>query len=159
MSLAGELIQSSHKEQLFKHLMSTLSIYRWIYNTKIEDAFPEIYRRSKKYYEVAQERMRKEAEQRRDELARREAERQIMDQVKKEKASKSKDEMYAEGLAEVKQLFDYQKSIIRDKYGTRWIKCIICSSIKQDWEFSVYGGDKNNENLGKCRECIRKGSE
>ena len=157
LSLAGEFIQSSHKEQFFKHLMSTLSLYRWIYNTRIEDAFPEIYKRSKKYYDVAQERMKKEAEKQRAEIARREEERQKEKLVKKEKNSKSKEEAYAEGLAEVEHLFEFQKRIIRDQFGNRWVKCKICGSIKQDVEFSVYGGDQNNENLGKCRDCIRKG--
>lgn len=157
LSSAGELIQNSQKEQIFNFLNLNKSIYRWLHNTRIEEAFSQIYKRSKAYYDAAQERMKREAEELKAGLAKREVERPKMEQAKMEKASKSKDEMYAEGLAEVKQLFDIQKSLIRDKYGTRWIKCIICDSIKQDWEFSVYGGDQNNENLGKCRECIRNG--
>ena len=61
---------------------------------------------------------------------------------------------YKTGYEEVKDLFNQQTHIIRDKYKNRWVKCEKCGTIKQDAEFATYGGD-NHVNLGICKECSR----
>ena len=53
---------------------------------------------------------------------------------------------------EVKNLFEQQTTIVRDRYKNRWVKCEICGEIKRDYDFLSYGGE-NHVNLGQCREC------
>ena len=64
-------------------------------------------------------------------------------------------EQYENGYQDVKEAFTQQADIIRDRYGTRWVKCEKCGTIKQDVEFVSYGG-RNHINLGLCRDCYRK---
>lgn len=64
-------------------------------------------------------------------------------------------ERYETGYKDVKDSFTQQTSIIRDRFGTRWVKCEKCGAIKQDVEFASYGG-RNHINLGVCSECCRK---
>ena len=45
---------------------------------------------------------------------------------------------------------------ICDKFGRRWVKCKYCGQIKQIEQMTSYGGP-HSLNLGKCRECSRKG--
>ena len=45
---------------------------------------------------------------------------------------------------------------ICDKFGRRWVKCEYCGQIKQIEQMTSYGGP-HSLNLGKCRECSRKG--
>lgn len=54
-----------------------------------------------------------------------------------------------------KSLKKHYGTIIRDRFGNRWVKCEICGIIKQDVEFASYGGT-NHINLGTCRECCRR---
>lgn len=65
LSEAAEIIQRSSKEAFFLYLMNNSSIFKWIYNPVIEKKYPIIYSRSEKYYHAAQERMKKQAEERR----------------------------------------------------------------------------------------------
>ena len=67
----------------------------------------------------------------------------------------SKKERYETGYEDVKELFVQQTKIIRDRYKTRWVKCEKCGAIKQDVEFTFYGGE-NHVNLGICKECSMK---
>ena len=73
---AADMIQMSQKDAVFNYLKTERSIYSWVYNPKISEAFPEIIKRSKAYYDAAQERMQKEREAaaKREEAARKRAE-------------------------------------------------------------------------------------
>lgn len=169
LSSASEMIQNSQKETIFKYLMNNRSIYRWIYNPRITDVFPKIIKRSKAYYDAAQARMKKEKEERKAkvEQMRREAEQMRKKLEEKEKAAAAerqkkadearyiKEHGYEIGLSDVKDKFTQQTSIIRDRFGKRWVKCKKCGAIKRDFEFPSYGGTEST-NLGTCRECYRK---
>ena len=169
LSDAAEMLQKSNKDDVFKYLMNQQSIYRWIYNPIITKAFPKIIKRSKAYYDAAQERMKKEAEERRikAEQARQEAEKRRKEREERQKAEAAERKRQAEerryikehgyeiGLSDVRDLFTQQDTIIRDRFGNRWVKCEKCGAIKQDHEFASYGGT-NHVNLGTCRDCSRK---
>lgn len=195
LSTAAVLLQTKRKDAVFQYLLKEHEIYRWIYNPIISEAYFQIMKRSKAYYEAAQARMKKEEAQRRADAIRRAEEekkraeeakkrfeeqariqsellkqraierqqlqqelekRQAEEKVRREaQAQRKKDEKYALGLSDVRELFTQQKSIIRDRFGNRWVKCEVCGAIKQDIEFSSYGG-MNHINLGTCRECSRK---
>lgn len=64
----------------------------------------------------------------------------------------SEEEKFEKGYDEVKNLFEQQTTIVRDRYKNRWVKCEICGEIKRDYDFLSYGGE-NHVNLGQCREC------
>ena len=64
-------------------------------------------------------------------------------------------ERYETGYNDVKDAFIQQTSIIRDRFGTRWVKCEKCGAIKQDVEYVSYGG-REHINLGLCRDCYKK---
>lgn len=46
---------------------------------------------------------------------------------------------------------------IYDRFGRRWLKCLVCGEIKPDSEMSIYGG-RDGMNNGTCRDCIRRQS-
>ena len=64
---------------------------------------------------------------------------------------------YMKRYNEVKGKFVQQETPIRDSSGRRWVQCEICHEIKEDSEFSSYGG-MNHVNLGKCSKCSRNSS-
>lgn len=64
LSSAGDVIYYSNKEQIFEYLMSETSIYRWIYNPKLERSFPVAIKRSKEYYNCEKLRIEEEERQR-----------------------------------------------------------------------------------------------
>ncbi len=194
LSDAGDMLQKSRKDDVFNYLMNNRSIYYWLYNSKISKAFPQIIKRSKAYYDSAQARIKKEAEERKAAAALREAEeRKQLEEFRKQAEKRSRlrqeqlqqniadfnrkqeeqekreaeenaleqekvrmaKEEYALGLSDVSDKFNQQNSIIRDCFGNRWVKCERCNAIKQDVEFTSYGGT-DHINLGTCRECSRK---
>lgn len=59
------------------------------------------------------------------------------------------------GYEEIKDRFTQQEERIVDSCGRRWIKCEQCGEIKQEHDFSSYGG-LGRVNLGICSECSRK---
>lgn len=65
-----------------------------------------------------------------------------------------REEQEQAGYLEVKDQFTGQDRVIRDSYGTRWIKCELCSQIKPDHEFSCYGGI-GRATIGTCTLCAR----
>jgi hypothetical protein len=149
--------------------MTKRSIYRWIYNPRIRETYPQIMKRSKAYYDAAQAKMKKDAEERKAkaEQLRIEQERiqkQQEEQRKREAEQKRKAEEYRRyveahsyeiGFSDVSYKFTQQTQIIRDRFRNRWVKCEKCGAIKQDVEFVSYGGI-NHVNLGLCKECSRK---
>ena len=55
---------------------------------------------------------------------------------------------------EVKDKFVQQEEPIKDSSGQRWVQCELCHKIKEDTEFSSYGG-RHHVNLGTCTKCSR----
>lgn len=173
LSEAGDIIQNSHKKEIFQYLIKNTSIYKWIYNPKISKVYPKIINRSRAYYDSAQARMKKEEEERKAEIARRiekmrketeqrrleseEMEKELNAEIiiNKEMEKNTKEQEYAIGLSDVSNLFTHQTSIICDRYGNRWVKCKKCGVIKRDYEFGSYGG-LNEVNLGICADCYKK---
>ena len=166
---AADMLQSSQKDAVFKYLMTKRSIYRWVYNPRIREAYPQIMKRSKSYYDAAQAKMRKEAEERKAQAEefRREQERLQKEREEQQKRAAElkrkaeenrryiKEHEYEIGLSDVASKFTQQTQIIRDRFRNRWVKCEKCGAIKQDVEFVSYGGI-NHVNLGLCKECSRK---
>ncbi len=64
---------------------------------------------------------------------------------------------YMKRYNEVKEKFVQQETPIRDSSGRRWVQCELCHEIKEDSEFSSYGG-MHHVNLGKCSKCSRNSS-
>ena len=69
LSGAADMIQKSQKSTIFKYLMSNHAIYNWLYNPKISEAYPQIIKHSKAYFDAAQARMKKEEEERKAKAA------------------------------------------------------------------------------------------
>lgn len=171
LSEGADIIQNSSKEKFFQYLSDNCWIYKWIYNPVIEKKYPVIYSLSEKYYNTAQERMKKQAEERKalEEKHKREAKllKQQYEKTRLERESKIKqetplvspDEMKKirlnEGYEEVKDKFVQQNMQIRDKYDVRWVQCEYCGKIAPDGQFISYGGI-NRINLGICRDCYRR---
>lgn len=171
LSEAADMIQRSSKEEFFRYLSNNSEIFKWIYNPVIEKKYPVIYSRSEKYYNAAQELMKKQAKERRalEEKRKQEAEflRQQAERARLERESRKEQETpqispaelkklrLSEGYEEVKDKFVQQCTQIRDKYGVRWVRCECCGKIAPDGEFGSYGGT-DHMNLGKCRDCYRR---
>ena len=46
-----------------------------------------------------------------------------------------------------------------DRFGRRWLKCIVCGQIKEASDMADYGGRVMGPNRGICRECSRAGKK
>lgn len=57
-------------------------------------------------------------------------------------------------MEEIMKIIDQQDRKAIDSFGRRWVRCLKCGEIKQDRDFSDYGG-KNRLNLGVCSVCSR----
>lgn len=180
LSSDGTNIQLSNKENIFNYLISNKSIYNWIYNPKIEKAYPQIIKRSKAYVDSAQNKIKeakRQAELRAEqyrleniELQKKIAEMEKINyiihqqelekqkSIDKENAKKERDKKYNTGLAEVSKLFTQQSEPIHDSYGIRWIQCEKCREIKPSNQFVYYGGN-NHVNLGLCNKCSNKSKD
>ena len=42
-----------------------------------------------------------------------------------------------------------------DKYGRRWIQCVMCGKIKEENKIVTYGGPTHGKNRGVCRDCSK----
>ncbi|MBR6921196.1 MAG: ATP-binding domain-containing protein [Clostridia bacterium] len=58
-------------------------------------------------------------------------------------------------LESVLKIIDQQYYPARDQKDRRWVRCEICGAVKQDKDFSSYGGF-NHVNLGICSACAKK---
>ena len=168
-SYYGENIQVGNKEKLFKQLASDKSIYRWVYNSKIEKAYPIIIERSKLYYDDVQLKMKEKQKQaairmerqhtlmikRQQKLAEQQKIEPTKPQIASEETFRKEEDKYISGLAEVSELFTQQTKPIHDSYGIRWAQCEKCGSIKPESHFVYYGGN-NHVNLGLCDKCSKK---
>ena len=101
---AADMIQASQKEAVFSYLKTERSIYRWIYNPKIAEAFPEIIKRSKAYYDAEQERMKREREAaaKREEAARKHAEQIRQEKEQQRQANELRRQQAVENLRKQK---------------------------------------------------------
>lgn len=174
LSSDGTNIQLSNKENIFNYLISNKLIYNWIYNPKVRRVYPQIIKRSKAYFDSAQNKIKeakRQAELRAEQhrLENIELQKKIAEMKKvnyiihqqelekqksidEENAKKERDKKYNVGLAEVEKLFTQQSKPIRDSYGIRWIQCEKCKEIKPSNQFVYYGGN-NHANLGLCNKC------
>ena len=59
LSNAEDIILGGKKDEIFDYINNNGSIFCWIYNPKIVKAYPEIIKRSKAYYDKAQQRIKK----------------------------------------------------------------------------------------------------
>ena len=146
-----------------------------------EDIISEIIKRSKAYYDKAQQRIMQQKEERKkrayeekriieeaeekrkqwriehaDEIRKAE-EKRIQQEAEEKKRIETEmkriEELkLSEGFETVKNRFNQQDKIIRDQFGNRWIQCERCGRIGQDGDFVSYGG-KNHVNLGICKKC------
>ncbi len=119
--------------------------------------------------EEKQKKFVEEREQMRAEQVRIQRERYLQQQetLKKEReeaAKKAREDQkqraemdYMKRYNEVKGKFVQQETPIKDSSGRRWVQCEICHEIKEESEFSYYGG-MNQVNLGKCSKCSRNSS-
>lgn len=135
----------------------------------IDELFPEarmlrIQKQEEKRRKLIEERERMRAEQVRIQRERYLQQQEALKKEREEAAKKARE--YQKQLAEmdhmkryneVKEKFVQQETPIRDSSGRRWVQCEICHEIKEDSEFSSYGG-MNHVNLGKCSKCSRNSS-
>ena len=181
LSNAEDIISGGKKDEIFDYINNNGSIFCWIYNPKIVKAYPEIIKRSKAYYDKAQQRIMQQKEERKkrayeekriieeveekrkqwriehaDEIRKAE-EKRIQQEAEEKKRIETEmkriEELkLSEGFETVKNRFNQQDKIIRDQFGNRWIQCERCGRIGQDGDFVSYGG-KNHVNLGICKKC------
>lgn len=135
----------------------------------IDELFPEARMLRLQKQEEKRKKFVEEREQMRAEQVRIQRERYLQQQetLKKEReeaAKKAREDQkqraemdYMKRYNEVKGKFVQQETPIRDSSGRRWVQCEICHEIKEESEFSYYGG-MNHFNLGKCSKCSRNSS-
>ncbi len=168
LSRLEALFLKNKKDEIFSFLENEKSIYKWIENNLKVKAYPRILKRSKAYYDKAQENKKKEYEK----LIARANTSKIIERrnqaeagvynytptssnTNEHKMSNSDDDTSRNiGYNDVKDKFTQQTEQIRDRFGKRWVKCKICGEIKRDTEFSMYGGAEVN--LGECRDCAQQ---
>ncbi|MDE7389625.1 MAG: hypothetical protein K2M82_01590 [Lachnospiraceae bacterium] len=116
LSLVGDLIQESRKEDIFKYLTDKKSIYRWIYNPIMKKTYDNIKKRTKAYYEKSQANMKKEEEQRKEQeaLQRAESEKRAKENAERqrigaENRKKEYDEYLKRQADEVKKREEIEK--------------------------------------------------
>ena len=169
---AGDKIQSSKREEFINYLQSEKSMYRWIFNRKIETVFPKIYKLSRDYYDKEQARLKKiEGERRKAEAERRqklaESKQRFVNSPNDIRIryntyavrEAEKNRKLTEGYQEIKGRFTEnmdQTQWVKDRFGTRWIQCRLCGKIKPAEDFGEYGG-MNRMNTGTCKECCFNG--
>ena len=62
LSNAEDIISGGKKDEVFDYINNNDSIFCWVYNPKIIKAFPQIIKRSKAYYDKAQQRIKQQEE-------------------------------------------------------------------------------------------------
>ena len=56
------LFQAEKKDEIFDYINNNDSIFSWVYNPKIVKAYPQIIKRSKAYYDKAQQHIKQQEE-------------------------------------------------------------------------------------------------
>lgn len=162
LSSCENLLLEKRKSEIFSYIEDNKSICNWIYNPLVKESYDKIKKRSKAYYDAAQERIKKQEEARVKALEKAitllslSKARQIQTNPKADEPLKTIDEAkkLEIGFNEVKDKFTQQIDPIYDQFDTRWVQCIKCERKMPASRFSIYGGDKVN--LGECKECIDK---
>ena len=62
LSNAEEIISGGKKDEIFDYINNNYSIFQWLYNPIIANAYPQIIKRSKAYYDKAQQRIKQQEE-------------------------------------------------------------------------------------------------
>ena len=62
LSDAEEIISGGKKDEIFDYINNNYSIFQWLYNPIIANAYPQIIKRSKAYYDKAQQRIKQQEE-------------------------------------------------------------------------------------------------
>ena len=62
LSDAEDIVSGGKKDEIFDYIKNNDSIFYWVYNPKIVKAYPEIIKRSKAYYDKAQQRIKQQEE-------------------------------------------------------------------------------------------------
>ena len=160
-----KLIQNSSSKSFREYVEKSKNLSRWIYNEKTKEVYPKIIKiNNEKYEEYLGKKKEQEVIRRQwlEEEQKRRKEQQTLFEQKSEMMPShnyipeiTKEEQNRKGYEQVKDLFTQQDTIIRDEFGTRWIKCKLCGEIKINSDFVSYGG-RNDKNLGKCSKCFRK---
>lgn len=89
----GDIISESKKDELFRCISENKDIARWVHNPKISNAYPQIIKRSKAYYEKAQERIRKEKEEQKKREEAERLKREEAERIRKEEEERLRKEM------------------------------------------------------------------
>lgn len=185
LSKVDEILQTKQKSDVFSYLQKNSSICSWIYNPEIRRKYPKICKRSKAYYDKAQENERRKEKEKQEELRRKklieqkEKVRQLDLRIKRlendikkveflkraqEHTNKNmeKEEKHPVqiNLEEMRKKFTQQDTPIKDDNGVRWVQCEKCKKIAVEDEFSYFGTEyingKKQLNLGVCRECVKQ---
>lgn len=62
LSNSEEIISGGKKDEIFDYINNNYSIFQWLYNPIIANAYPQIIKRSKAYYDKAQQRIKQQEE-------------------------------------------------------------------------------------------------
>lgn len=171
-----EFIRNSDRIKLEEYISSKKMDSFWIINNLISKSYPEIVRRYEEYVtqcKISRKQKEDEENNREEEYATRLAQIEIENRfaqtqkrIQPMSAFSSRNEYHITigsnvfgieekrrlGYEDVRDKFTQQDTIIRDQFNTRWVKCEICDEIKQDVDFTSYGG-KGRKNLGNCSIC------
>lgn len=67
LSNMGDIIQHSKKTDFYNYLLCNNDIYQWIYTPNVKKEYPKIIKKSRSYYDSAQERIKKKLKKRKKE--------------------------------------------------------------------------------------------
>ena len=148
-----DVIRKSTSIGFQDYLLTGNLVKYWLYNPKIEKAYPEIISLSEIEF---RERAKRFAESQNN------TDHRYTDQYRSHSQSpnqtyevwhgneRERDEI---GYLDVKDKDFQQTGYIRDRFGKRWIKCIICSKIKRDAHFTIGYAGTGCVNHGRCLKC------
>ena len=153
----GDIIQSFDSAGFKEYLLADKADKYWIFNPKVETAYPRILEHARKAHQNFINRQNQKVKRQRLDAEKAEQEKQHyeLEAVRYLNESKKIEEILKLGYEQVRDKFVQQDTQIRDEFGNRWIECAQCGEIKMVSEFSSYGG-KNQVNLGRCTLCVRK---
>lgn len=134
-------VKAKHEEELHRRITAERARK---YEVILRQQEKERQRRKKEVEE-----RKKEAEERQKAEEEKWAQRQKEEKEEQERRKKVED---ANCKEEVLKIIDQQEYQARDHLGRRWVRCEKCGEVKQDKDFSSYGGEKRI-NIGICSNC------
>lgn len=137
---------SMTSESIKSELTGNKRRWAWLSNEKATTVYDRIYDE----YQKQQEELQKICEERQKQSFAG----QMANPVSTYVPSLSREEQRKAGYEQIKDLFTQQETIIRDRFGQRWVQCEKCGQIKPDQEFPYYGG-MGRVNLGVCSPCTK----